>query len=92
MSRPSVLIDHLLGVGNVPATVYCGRFILGMLKDVGAGAAAGESEGASRLQKRRHGRSRDDVAVAGVLAGGALVRELEQPQRSRWALPRRGVM
>ena len=34
-----------------------------------------------RLEKRRHGRSRDDVAVCATLAGGALVRGLDRPAR-----------
>ena len=131
VSRPSTLIDHLLGVGIVPAVVYCDRFIIGQLKDVVAGrwpvnprvtrwseateditgfrklvadgplsitpecralaavslsqaTVASDDQGSVRLQKRRHGRSRDDVAVAGVLAAGALVRDLGRPQRRRW--------
>lgn len=131
VSRPSVLIDHLLGLRIVPAAVYCDRFILGTLKDVVRGrwpvnprvtrwseatedisafrklvadgplsvarecrglaavslsqaTVASDDQGSVRLQKRRHGRSRDDVAVAGVLAAGALVRELGRPQRPRW--------
>ena len=131
VSRPSVLIDHLLGVGIVPAVVYCDRFLLGQLKDVVDGrwpvnprvtrwseatediagfrqlvadgplsiaaecralaavslsqaTVASDDQGSVRLQKRRHGRSRDDVAVSGVLAAGALVRELRRPQRPRW--------
>ena len=42
-----------------------------------------DDQGSVRLAKRRHGRSRDDVAVAGVLACGALSRELAR------ATPRR---
>ena len=37
---------------------------------------ASDDQGSVRLQKRRHGASRDDVAAAGVLAGGALARIL----------------
>ena len=131
VSRPSVLIDYLLGVGIIPAVIYCDRFILGTLQDVVAGrwpvnprvtrwseatedisgfrklvadgplsiakecralaavslsqaTVASDDQGSVRLQKRRHGRSRDDVAVAGVLAAGALVRDLGRPQRRRW--------
>ncbi|MDE0387829.1 MAG: hypothetical protein OXI75_03925 [Rhodospirillales bacterium] len=35
-----------------------------------------DDQGSVRLTKRRHGRSRDDVAVGGVLACGALARSL----------------
>ena len=48
-----------------------------------------DDQGSVRLAKRRHGRSRDDVAVAGVLACGALARELARGgarRRRRWAL------
>ena len=37
-----------------------------------------DDQGSVRLAKRRHGRSRDDVAAAGVLAAGALARVLAQ--------------
>ena len=49
---------------------------------------ASDDQGSTRLQKQRHGRSRDDVAVAGVLAAGALCRALgrPQPRPRRWAL------
>ena len=45
---------------------------------------ASDDQGSTRLVKRRHGRSRDDVAVAGVLAAGALVRAkpVRRPRRS----------
>ncbi len=44
-----------------------------------------DRQGSVRLRKSRHGRSRDDVAVAGVLATGALVRMLRQvTPRPRW--------
>ena len=48
-----------------------------------------DDQGSVRLAKHRHGRSRDDVAVAGVLACGALARELARAgprRRRRWAL------
>ena len=131
VSRPSVLVDHLVGLGIVPAVIYCDRFMLGTLEDVVAGrwpvvpratrwseatediaafrrlAADGplsivgegralarvglseasvhsDDQGSVRLVKRRASRSRDDVAVAAVLAAGALVRMLgRQPQRRR---------
>ena len=51
---------------------------------------ASDDQGSVRLQKRRHGRSRDDVAVAGVLAAGALVRDMRRPQCTRWRY--RGVV
>ena len=37
-----------------------------------------DDQGSVRLVKKRHGRSRDDVAVAGVLAAGAMVRAMDQ--------------
>ena len=37
VSRPSALIDHLVGVGIKPETIYCDRFALGTLKDAVAG-------------------------------------------------------
>ena len=45
---------------------------------------AGDDQGSVRLQKKRHGRSRDDVAVAGVLAAGAYARVMSKVQRPRW--------
>ena len=47
-------------------------------------SVASDDQGSVRLQKKRHGRSRDDVAVAGVLAAGALARRLEQKPKRRW--------
>ena len=45
-----------------------------------------DDQGSTRLQKKRHGRSRDDVAVAGVLAAGAVVRAARgSPRRWRYA-------
>ena len=38
-----------------------------------------DRQGSVRLRKRRTGRSRDDVAVAGVLACGGLARSLSRP-------------
>ena len=123
VSRPATLIDHLLGIGIVPQTVYCDRFAIGTFKDVVAGrwpvvdrvarwssatedisgfrrlvedgplsiaehcrdlarlglsqaVVISDDQGSVRLQKRRHGASRDDVAAAGVLAAGALARVL----------------
>ena len=132
VSRPSVLIEHLFGLGIHPAAIYCDRFHLGQLEDAvrgrcpvvprttrwseatediaafrrlvadgplsivaegGALAALAlsqasvlsDDQGSVRLQKKRHGRSRDDVAVCGVLAAGALVRHLGREQhRPRW--------
>ena len=45
-----------------------------------------DDQGSVRLQKKKHGRSRDDVAVCGVLAAGALVRLLgrDHQHRPRW--------
>lgn len=44
-------------------------------------AVKSDNQGGTRLVKRQHARSRDDVAVAGVLAAGALVRERRRPAR-----------
>ena len=132
VSRPATLIDHRVGIGIKPETIYCDRFALGTLKDAVAGrwpivdrvarwsdatedisgfrrlvadgplSIAEESralarvglsqavvhsddQGSVRLAKRRHGRSRDDVAASGVLACGALARSLAQgPPRPLW--------
>ena len=131
VSRPQVLIDHLVQQGIKPATIFCDRFLLGSLQDAVAGrwpvvarrtrwseatediasfrklvadgplsivpagrslarvslsqaSVAADDQGSVRLQKRAHGRSRDDVAVSGVLAAGALVRALERPHQSAW--------
>ena len=37
VSRPSTLIDHLIGLGIRPEVIYCDRFSLGALKDAVAG-------------------------------------------------------
>ena len=43
-----------------------------------------DDQGSIRLAKRRHGRSRDDVAAGGILACGAMVRAMAQaPKRRR---------
>ena len=131
VSRPSVLIDHLLSVGITPAVIYCDRFCLGALQDAVAGrceviprttrwseatediaafrrlvadgplsivpegralavlalsqaSVVSDDQGSCRLQKRRHVRSRDDIAVCGTLACGALVRHLGRGHRPRW--------
>ena len=44
----------------------------------------GDDQGSLRLEKKRHGRSRDDVAVCATLAAGALVRELSRPSKPSW--------
>lgn len=131
VSRPSVLIEHLVGLGIVPEVVFCDRFIIGDLKDAVAGrwpimvrqtrwseatediaafrqlvadgplsivpecsplaklalsqtAVISDTSGSARLEKRKHGRSRDDVAVSGVLAAGAMVRQRRRPQGPTW--------
>ena len=131
VSRPIVLIDHLVEVGIVPEVIFCDRFVLGTLQDAVAGrwpivarqtrwseatediagfrqlvadaplsivprcrdlarlglsqaVVHSDDQGSVRVTKRKHGRSRDDVAVAGVLAAGALVRELRRPTRRTW--------
>ena len=45
---------------------------------------AGDDQGSVRLQKKRHGRSRDDIAVAGVLAAGAFARSMSKVRRKSW--------
>ena len=136
VSRPSVLIDHLLNAGIRPAAVYCDRFMLGQLRDAVRGrwpivarqtrwseatedisafrqlvadgplsivekcralavvslsqaAVHSDDQGSVRLRKRAHGRSRDDVAVAAVLAAGAVVRLARRPpaRAGRVAIP-----
>ena len=42
-----------------------------------------DDQGSVRLQKKRHGRSRDDLAVAGTLAAGAIVRAASRPAQRR---------
>ena len=128
VSRPSVLVEHLVAEGIRPEVVICDRFAIGTLRDAVAGrwpirdrvtrwseatedvagfrqiAADGplsiashcrglartsigqatvksDDQGNARLEKRRHGRSRDDVAVAGVLAAGEIARRRRRPPR-----------
>lgn len=123
VSRPKVLIDHLVKVGISPQVLFCDRFLEGSLRDAVAGrwqviprqtrwsegtediagfrrlvmdgplsvvpecralvrvglsqaAVHSDAKGNAGIEKARHGRSRDDVAVAGVLAGGAVARAL----------------
>ena len=131
VSRPEVLINHLLGAGINPSKVLCDRFLLATLQDATEGrwpivprvtrwseateditsfrklaedgplaiapesralarvslsqaSVKGDDQGSLRLEKKRHGRSRDDVAVAGTLAAGALVRMMSRPARPAW--------
>ena len=130
VSRPATLIDHLVGVGIVPETIYADRFALGTLKDAVAGrwpiiprvarwseateditgfrrlvadgplsiaeecrglahlglsqaVVHSDDQGSVRLAKRRHGRSRDDVAAGAVLGCGALARFLSRTRPRR---------
>ena len=46
---------------------------------MGAACVASDDQGSARLTKRRGNRSRDDLAVAGTLAAGALVRQMNAP-------------
>ena len=127
---PETLINHLVGVGIRPETIYCDRFLIGRLRDAVAGRwpivervtrwseatediaafrrlvldgplsivpecralarvslsqaiVRGDDQGSVRLVKRRHGRSRDDVAVCATLSAGALVRSMTRPRRRR---------
>ena len=50
---------------------------------LGQAVVRGDDQGSVRLLKRRHGRSRDDVAVCATLSAGALVRALTRPERRR---------
>ena len=43
-----------------------------------------DEQGSVRIEKKRHGRSRDDVAVAGTLAAGGLVRAMSKRATRRW--------
>ena len=128
VSRPSVLVNHLVSIGINPRFVLCDRFCLGALHDAVDGrwnivprvtrwsegtqditsfrkiaedgplsmteecrglarvslsqaSVKGDDQGSLRLEKKRHGRSRDDVAVCATLAAGALVREMSRPAR-----------
>ena len=128
VSRPSVLVNHLVGIGINPRFVLCDRFCLGALHDavdgrwnivprvtrwsegtqditsfrkiaedgplsiaeecrglarvsISQASVKGDDGGSLRLEKKRHGRSRDDVAVCATLAAGALVREMSRPAR-----------
>ena len=130
VSRPTTLIDHLVGVGIRPQTIYCDRFQIGSLKDAVGGrwpivdrvarwsdatedivgfrrlvadgplaiteecrglarlglsqaVVHSDDQGSVRLAKRRHGRSRDDVAAGAVLSCGALARILARGVRRR---------
>ena len=130
VADPETLLDHLVGLGIQPDTIYCDRFLLGRLRDAVAGrwpivervvrwseateditafrrlvfdgplsivpecrslarvslsqaVVRGDDQGSVRLVKRRHGRSRDDVAVCATLSAGALVRSLTRPRRRR---------
>ena len=132
VSRPSVLIDHLVNIlGGRPEVMLCDRFHLGTVQDavngrwpvvprvtrwseasedvasfrrlvadgpfsiapqciplarlgISQATVLSDDQGSVRLQKKRHGRSRDDVAVAGVLAAGSLVRALSRRKRRTW--------
>ena len=46
---------------------------------LGQAVVVSDDQGSTRLSKKRHSRSRDDVAIAGVLAAGQLVRNLRHP-------------
>ena len=50
---------------------------------MGAASVLSDEQGSARIRKRKHGRSRDDVAIAAVLAAGAHVRAGNRPAR-RW--------
>ena len=47
---------------------------------LGQAVVKSDDQGSVRIHKKRYGRSRDDVAIAGVLAAGALVRALGRPR------------
>ena len=53
---------------------------------LGQASVVSDDQGSVRLAKKRHGRSRDDVAVCATLAAGALVRLLRRPSGPTWRL------
>ena len=71
----------LVGDGPLSVEPKCRRLATLSLSQA---SVTSDDQGSVRLQKRRHGRSRDDVAVAGCLAAGALVRELGRTARRTW--------
>ncbi len=133
VSRPEVLIDHLVDVGIDPELVLADRFCLGALRDaidgrwpiaervtrwseatediaafrklaedgplsivpqcralarvsLGQAHVKSDDQGSLRIEKKQHGRSRDDVAVAATLAAGEVVRRARVMPRPRWRL------
>ena len=72
---------RLAADGPLSIAPECRALVLSALSQA---TVQSDDQGSVRLQKKRHGRSRDDVAVAGVLAGGSLVRELRRSSRPRW--------
>ena len=135
VSRPQILIDHLVQQGIQPAAIFCDLFLLGSLRDSVAGrwpvvarrtrwseasediaafrklvadgplsivpdgrslarvslagaSVASDDQGSVRLQKRAHGRSRDDVAVSGSIGGGGGCAGLRTPVQGIMAIPR----
>ena len=51
---------------------------------LGQAVVRADDQGSVRLVKRRHERSRDDVAVCATLSAGALVRSMTRARRPRW--------
>ena len=72
---------RLVADGPLSVVPECRALVLSALSQA---TVQSDDQGSVRLQKKRHGRSRDDVAVAGVLAAGAMVRELGRSRRPRW--------
>ena len=56
---------------------------------LGQAVVVSDDQGSTRLSKKRHSRSRDDVAVCAVLAAGQLAREMRKPKpraRRHWVV------
>ena len=71
---------QLVGDGPLSVAPTCSRLAKLALSQT----KVRSESGSARLEKRKHGRSRDDVAVAGVLAAGAMVRHRRRPQGPSW--------
>ena len=72
-------LRRLVADGPLSIAEHC----RGLARASFAEAAVRIEETNMRIEKRRYGRSRDDVAVCASLAAGALVRVLDRPPRRR---------
>ena len=57
---------------------------------LGQASIVADDQGSVRLKKKKHDRSRDDVAVAATIAVGALARKLRKPERPAWVYRGKG--